>query len=159
MLYPMFSGLENLDYFSRLAGCRYPETQLFDFLNRTGLPKAIARRRVETYSKGMRQKVGLAIALAKQAKVLLLDEPTSGLDPAASYEFSALVTQIAGNGAAVLMATHDLFRVKETGTRAGIMKLGKLMTTVDTANLNSADLEQMYLHYMRFDHLDTQEVA
>jgi ABC-2 type transport system ATP-binding protein len=58
----------------------------------------------------MRQKVGIAIALAKDAKALLLDEPTSGLDPSASYEFSVLLRRFAERGAAVLMATHDLAR-------------------------------------------------
>ena len=61
----------------------------------------------------MRQKVGVAIALAKQATTLLLDEPTSGLDPKASNEFSELLKQLQADGAAILMATHDLFRAKE----------------------------------------------
>jgi len=56
----------------------------------------------------MRQKVGIAIALAKKAGALLLDEPTSGLDPKASNEFSALLKKLSGQGVAVLMATHDL---------------------------------------------------
>jgi ABC-2 type transport system ATP-binding protein len=122
MLYPRLTGLENLDYFSRLAGLRYKPAQQRVFLERCGLAPQAADRQVGTYSKGMRQKVGLAIALAKQAKALLLDEPTSGLDPQASFEFSETLSALAQTGVAVLMATHDLFRVKESGTRAGIMK-------------------------------------
>ncbi len=151
MLYPTFTGVENLDYFSRLAGHRYRPEQLHEFLKQTGLPEKAHNLRINTYSKGMRQKVGLAIALAKQAKALLLDEPTSGLDPQASFEFSETVAQLAASGKAILMASHDLFRVKESGTRAGIMKQGHLMATVETNSLNASDLEQLYLHHMRHD--------
>ena len=64
----------------------------------------------------MRQKVGIAITIAKGAPALLLDEPTSGLDPKASNDFSTLLTDLSGRGVAILMATHDLFRAKESGT-------------------------------------------
>jgi ABC-2 type transport system ATP-binding protein len=84
-LYGYFSGVENLAYFSELAGHRYADTDLRHFLDEAGLQPEAHDRRVSGYSKGMRQKVGIAIALAKQAKALLLDEPTSGLDPSASH--------------------------------------------------------------------------
>lgn len=148
MLYPRLTGLENLDYFSRLAGLRYERGQQLGFLERCGLAPQAADRQVGTYSKGMRQKVGLAIALAKQAKALLLDEPTSGLDPQASFEFSETLAALAQTGVAVLMATHDLFRVKESGTRAGIMKQGRLMSVIETGHLSAADLERLYLEHM-----------
>jgi ABC-2 type transport system ATP-binding protein len=96
----------------------------------------------------MRQKVGIAIALAKQAKVLLLDEPTSGLDPKASNEFAALLKKLSHQGVATLMATHDLFRAKETGTHIGIMKEGKLVETLTTEQINHTDLEKLYLQHM-----------
>ena len=103
---------------------------------------------MRTYSKGMRQKVGVAIALAKRAGALLLDEPTSGLDPKASNEFSALLLQLKAEGAAILMATHDLFRAKETGTRIGIMKQGRLVQELSTDEVSHADLERIYLEHM-----------
>jgi ABC-2 type transport system ATP-binding protein len=96
----------------------------------------------------MRQKVGIAIALAKHAKALLLDEPTSGLDPKAANEFSTLLARLSGDGVAVLMATHDLFRAKQVGTRVGIMKRGKLVRTLDTTEFEHADLERIYLEDM-----------
>ena len=80
-LYPYLSGLENLDYFSKLAGLRYTKNELSAFLERCGLQTEAHTKTVSGYSKGMRQKVGIAIAYAKQAKVYLLDEPASGLDP------------------------------------------------------------------------------
>ncbi|MGH8549728.1 MAG: ABC transporter ATP-binding protein [Methylococcales bacterium] len=147
-LYPKLTGLENLDYFCRLAGQRYIASQQLSFLEQCGLTAAAAKQPLGTYSKGMRQKVGLAIATAKQAKALLLDEPTSGLDPQAAYEFSQTLLALADSGVAVLMATHDLFRVKESGTRAGILKQGRLVSVIDTDQLGAADLERLYLEHM-----------
>lgn len=150
MLYKNLTGLENLEYFSVLAGhSDYSRTQLLGFLERVGLPRGAVEKRVGMYSKGMRQKVGIAIALAKQAEALLLDEPTSGLDPKASNEFSELLKKLSAQGVAVLMATHDLFRAKESGTRVGIMRHGKLMSTMKTEDLGHADLERIYLEHMR----------
>lgn len=149
MLYRNLSGLENLRYFSGLAGHgHYSDDELIAFLRRAGLPTDAPHRRVGGYSKGMRQKVGIAIALAKQAKALLLDEPTSGLDPKASNEFSEILTQLSQQGVAVLMATHDIFRAKETGTRAGIMRHGQLMADLVTQEIGHADLEKLYLQFM-----------
>lgn len=149
MLYRNLTGLENLRYFSGLAGHgHYSDEELIGFLRRSGVPHDAPHRRVGGYSKGMRQKVGIAIALAKQAKALLLDEPTSGLDPKASNEFSEILTDLSQQGVAVLMATHDLFRAKETGTRAGIMKHGVLMADLVTREIGHADLEKLYLQFM-----------
>ena len=97
----------------------------------------------------MRQKVGIAMAIARRARVLLLDEPTSGLDPKASNEFSRLVSSMRDDGVAVLMATHDLFRSREVGTHIGIMKQGQLLTRLDAADITHTDLEQIYLDHMR----------
>ncbi|MBM3751493.1 MAG: ABC transporter ATP-binding protein [Acidimicrobiia bacterium] len=149
MLYRNLSGLENLEYFSALAGHdQYAHADLLALLDEVGLGREAALKRVSTYSKGMRQKVGIAIALAKKASALLLDEPTSGLDPKASNEFSALLQKLRDQGVAILMATHDLFRAKESGTRVGIMKHGHLVATLDTADLGHADLERLYLEHM-----------
>jgi ABC-2 type transport system ATP-binding protein len=150
MLYRNLSGLENLEYFSALGGHdRYSEADLLEFLARAGLDEQAARKRVGAYSKGMRQKVGIGIALAKKAGALLLDEPTSGLDPQASNEFSALLKMLSDDGCAILMATHDLFRAKETGTRVGIMRRGRLVREMTTAEIGHADLERIYLEQMR----------
>jgi ABC-2 type transport system ATP-binding protein len=147
-LYGHFSGLENLDYFSELAGHRYADAELRRFLTSAGLQTAAHDQRVSGYSKGMRQKVGIAIALAKQAKALLLDEPTSGLDPSASHEFSQLLRKLRERDVAILMATHDLFRAKEDATRVGIMRHGKLAHILTAAELRHTDLEKLYLEAM-----------
>lgn len=152
MLYPNLSGMENLSFFSALAvgngKTPYGRADLLDLFARVGLSQAAADRRVSTYSKGMRQKVGVAIALAKRARALLLDEPTSGLDPKASNEFSHLLRQMSEAGVAVLMTTHDLFRAKQSGTRIGIMRYGKLVATLRADEVGHADLEQVYLEHM-----------
>ncbi len=150
MLYKNLTGLENLEYFAALAGKPdLTREQLIGYFREVGLAVEAADRRVGTYSKGMRQKVGIAIALAKGAKALLLDEPTSGLDPKASNEFSDLLRRLSGGGVAVLMATHDLFRAKESGTRVGIMKHGTLVAQHTTDEFGHADLERVYLEHMR----------
>ena len=97
----------------------------------------------------MRQKVGIAIALAKEARALLLDEPTSGLDPSAANEFSQLLIRAKDRGVAVLTTTHDLFHAKGTGTRIGIMKRGVLVETLSSGDITHADLESLYLRHMR----------
>lgn len=149
MLYRNLTGLENLEYFTALAGnSSYTKADLRSFFARVGLQSEACDNRVSTYSKGMRQKVGIAIALAKNAKALLLDEPTSGLDPKAANEFSALLKQLSDEGVAVLMATHDLFRAKESGTRVGIMKYGQMVNTLSTDEIGHADLERIYLEHM-----------
>ncbi len=148
MLYKNLTGLENLEYFTSLAGTTHTRSELTAFLEEAGLAATDAAKRVGAYSKGMRQKVGIAIAIAKKARALLLDEPTSGLDPKASNEFSAILKNLSASGAAILMATHDLFRAKETGTRVGIMKHGHLVATYDTPDLGHADLERIYLDHM-----------
>ncbi len=149
MLYPNLTGLENLEFFATLAGRGdLGEAALRDALARAGLSAEAADRRVGGYSKGMRQKVGIALAMAKNARALLLDEPTSGLDPKASNEFSTLLQQVRADGVAVLMATHDIFRSKEVGDRVGIMKAGELVASLPTSELSHTELERIYLEHM-----------
>jgi ABC-2 type transport system ATP-binding protein len=148
-LYGYFTGVENLAYFSELACHRYGDADLRALLRQSGLQAEAHDRRVSDYSKGMRQKVGIAIALAKRAQALLLDEPTSGLDPSAAHEFSTLIRQLAGSGVAVLMATHDLFRAKQDATRVGLMRHGHLVRELSTTEIRDTDLEPLYLETMR----------
>ncbi len=148
MLYPTLSGLENLGFFCRLSGKRYSEKRLRQLLLEAGIPEAFIDRRVSTYSKGMRQKVGIALTLAKDARILLLDEPTSGLDPQASNEFACLLQQMSERGVAVLMATHDLFRARETATHIGIMRRGSIVQFLNREEIAHAPLESIYLNHM-----------
>ena len=153
MLYPCLSAVENLDYFSGIAGKKLSQTQLKDFLDEAGLESQAFDKRISAFSKGMRQKVGIAIALAKEAKVLLLDEPTSGLDPKASNEFGLLLQNLRKKGVATLMATHDLFRAKEVGTHVGIMKDGQLKKEFILEDITLNELEVFYLNTMNYKEL------
>ena len=148
-LYPYLTGVENLDYFCKLNDKNHSPEKLEGILDICGLDSEFYNLRTETYSKGMRQKVGIAIALAKEASVYLLDEPASGLDPLASNELSALLRKLASNGAGILMASHDIFRIRETCNRIGIIKNGKLLKEMETSDVSTNELENIYIEYMQ----------
>lgn len=144
-LYSNLNGLENLDFFSRLAGYRYTNDLLKGFLNKAGLQAQAYAKRLSTYSKGMRQKVGIAIALAKNAEIILMDEPTSGLDPKATDEFTQICKELAAEGRSIFMATHDIFNAVHVGTRIGIMKQGNLVHVLKTMDITANELQKLYL--------------
>jgi len=149
MLYGVLTGFENLRYFAELGtGERHGREPLLTLLSDVGLDARAADQRVSSYSKGMRQKVGIAIALAKRSRALLLDEPTSGLDPSAASEFSSLLEKARADGVAILTTTHDLFHAQRSGTRVGIMKRGRLVADLRTSELGTRDLESLYLEHM-----------
>lgn len=148
-LYLYLSGLENLDYFCKLAGLNYSKTELEDYLTSCGLASDAHLKKVSGYSKGMRQKVGIAIAYAKKAKVYLLDEPASGLDPLASNELSLLLQKLASEGATIIMASHDIFRVREVCNRIGILKKGILVKELNSKDVSANELETLYLQFMQ----------
>jgi len=146
MLYGKLSGVENLRYFVALAtGAEPGVPEAEALLQRAGLPASALHLRVAGYSKGMRQKVGIAVAWAKHARALLLDEPTSGLDPLAANEFAATVQSMRSQGLAILMVTHDLFLAQQCGTRVGIMQRGRLVDVLSNARTDAASLERAYL--------------
>lgn len=150
-LYGNLTGLENLQFFAGLGGEQPDKSTATQLLQSVNLQSEAINKRVAQYSKGMRQKVGIAIAKAKQPDNLLLDEPTSGLDPKASNDFAQLLREMRENNVAILMATHDLFRAKETGTHIGIMREGKLMHTLKAEEIKLTELEQLYLETMKTD--------
>ena len=145
MLYGELTAIENLDYFSKLAGFSYQKQELVAYLLQCGLQTPAHQQRLSGFSKGMRQKVGIAIAIAKNAKIILMDEPTSGLDPKATAEFTDLVKQLAAEGRSVLMATHDIFNAVNIGTHIGIMKQGELIHTLKASDITASDLQELYL--------------
>ena len=151
MLYSSLTAIENLDYFSGISKKEFSNSDLKTFLLDAGLQEEVFNKRISTFSKGMRQKVGIAIALAKDVKALLLDEPTSGLDPKASNEFGLLLQKLSKKGVATLMATHDLFRAKEVATNIGIMKGGKLKEQFKGDKISLSKLEKVYLKTMDYN--------
>lgn len=148
-LYPYMSGLENLIYFSALSGKKLSKMDAHNLLNNCGLLKRFHKIKVSTYSKGMRQKVGLAIVYARNAKALLLDEPTSGLDPSAANDLAQRIKTASKSGIAILMATHDLFNAKQVADKIGILQYGQLIVEFDAHTVDHQELEKKYLALTR----------
>ncbi|GAB5415004.1 MAG: ABC transporter ATP-binding protein [Congregibacter sp.] len=150
-LYPNLTGLENLRFFDELAGHKRDADALVKILVDAGLTAEQTARPVASYSKGLTQKVGLAIAFAKEARALLLDEPMSGLDPKAASEFTARIREFQASGCAVLIATHDIFRAKECASKIGIMRAGRLMELMDASQVGAQEIERIYLNHLHED--------
>lgn len=118
------TGRELLDFFARLK--RQPVAANDRLLQWVGLAEA-GGRRVGTYSKGMRQRLGLAQALIGKPRLLLLDEPTTGLDPESRIDFFATLDQLRADGVAVLISTHALAEIERHADRIAVMHHGRLV--------------------------------
>jgi ABC-2 type transport system ATP-binding protein len=154
MLYGSFTARQNLEFFARLAGRADRSREEYHMiLRRVGLPEKAFEQQVKRFSKGMRQKVGIAIAIVKEAPNVLLDEPTSGLDPKSAAELMALLRELRDEGRAILMSTHDIFRAREHADRVGIMMEGRLVMVRTRPELEEEDLERLYLEYMEVEAL------
>lgn len=148
-LYGNFTARQNLDFFTRLAGNKSANDETYkEVLLRVGLAEAAHKRRVKGFSKGMRQRLGIAIAILKNAEVILLDEPTSGLDPKGGMEFLNLLDVLRSEGKGILMTTHDIFRAKTISDRVGIMSSGSLVRVLEKDELEHENLEELYLKYI-----------
>ena len=149
MLYENFTARQNLEFFAKLGGKpAVTRAECRAVLRRVGLQEEAFERRLGTFSKGMRQKLGIAIAIVKDARNIVLDEPTSGLDPKAGAEFMALLHALRAEGRAILMSTHDIFRARESADRVGIMKEGRLLAVRTREELGREDLHRLYLEAM-----------
>ncbi|WP_210529544.1 ABC transporter ATP-binding protein [Rubellimicrobium arenae] len=122
--HPALTGLEQLRFYMRLRGAD-PKGAMA-LLERVDLAQA-ATRRIGTYSKGMRQRVGLAQALIGRPRLLVLDEPTSGLDPVSRREFYAILDELAAGGAAILLSSHVLTEVEARTDRIVILSRGRMV--------------------------------
>jgi ABC-2 type transport system ATP-binding protein len=130
-LYPHLTARENLRYFLSLARAKRSEADIEKALDQVRLAGEARGRRLEAYSKGMRQKVAIALAILRQTPVLFLDEPTSGLDPVAIDEFNALVSRLSEGGTTVLMVTHDVYGACQVARRVGLLRQGQLVGTFE----------------------------
>jgi ABC-2 type transport system ATP-binding protein len=149
-LYPTFTAIQNLDFFTRLAGrTNIGEKDYENALERVGLQREAWRRKLRTFSKGMRQKTALAIAMLKETPALLLDEPTSGLDPEAGLDLIKLLEELRDEGRAILMSTHDVFRAKQVADVVGILKAGRLVMEKPREEIADQDLESLYVNAMQ----------
>jgi ABC-2 type transport system ATP-binding protein len=150
MLYPNFTARQNLDFFARLGGRHnLSREDYYNVLRQVGLQEKAFEQKLKGFSKGMRQKVGLAIAIVKEAPAVILDEPTSGLDPKAANEFIQILHQLRAQGRAILISTHDIFRAKEIADTVAIMSEGKLLAMKTREQLQHENLEKLYLDYIQ----------
>ena len=149
MLYGNFTARQNLEFFTKLGGRKNVSDDEYDTtMDRVGLQRDAFDRRVKGFSKGMRQKLGIAIAIMKNAEVILLDEPTSGLDPKSGAEFLQLLSELREENKAIWMTTHDIFRAKQIADRVGIMVEGNLVKIFTREELEQEDLESIYVEYV-----------
>lgn len=131
--HPALTGREQLSLFAKLSGTNADVPALLD---RVGLVDAMDRR-IGAYSKGMRQRLGLAQVLLGQPKLALLDEPTSGLDPISRQDLYAIIDELAAQGTAVLIASHALTEVEARTDRIAIMRKGRMVADDTLANLSA----------------------
>ena len=131
--YPYLSGRRNLAYFQNIAERGSPQ-ELDDLLERVGLADR-ADDRFQTYSLGMKQRLGLAYTLLGSPELLLLDEPTNGMDPAGMAEVRELIRSLGTDGRTVLLSSHLLHEVEQVCDSVGILSKGKLIAQGDVASL------------------------
>lgn len=122
-LHPGMTGRECLEFYARLKGVSLAGNDAL--LARVGLSDGAARQRLATYSKGMRQRLGLAQALLGNPRLLFLDEPTTGLDPALRQSFYALVRALRDQGATILLCSHALTELEGQADRVVVMNRGR----------------------------------
>lgn len=132
MFYPQLTGRETLSHFARLKGA--PVRQVPELLEQVGLADAMDAR-VRTYSKGMRQRLGLAQALLGRPQLLMLDEPTVGLDPVATADLYRLLRRLRNEGTGIVLCSHVLPGVEPYIDRAAILGNGRLQASGDLAAL------------------------
>ena len=134
--YDHMSAAENLRYTARLMGMREAEREgrMAAALQRVELTE-VADNRVATFSRGMRQRLGLAEILMKEAAVAILDEPTSGLDPQATLELLDMIRALKREGVSVLLSSHLLDRVQSVCDRVALFQAGKIVLIGTVAEL------------------------
>ncbi len=145
-LYESLSARENLDYFLGLTGDTPDAGRHEQALDAVGLASSVRDQRTAAFSKGMRQKVAIALALAREVPLLLLDEPTTGLDPRAIDEFNTLLGGLRDRHTGLLMVTHDLLGAGTLANRVGFLLDGRICE--ECAGGRDADLMQLHRHYL-----------
>jgi len=143
-LYGHLSGFENIRYFLSVAGLNKSDNEISVALRKVALQENAWNNALSNYSKGMRQKTAIALALLRNAPVLFLDEPTSGLDPAAIDEFNALVSELAANGATIFMVTHDVYCACQVAHRIVLLSNGKLTGSFERIGDTPIDTEAVH---------------
>lgn len=150
VLYGNFSARQNIDFFAKLGGKRdMTMDDFYQVMRHVSLPEKAFEQKVKEFSKRMRQKLAITIAIIKDTPAPLLDEPTADLDPKTGAEFLETLLDLRSKGKAILMSTHDIFRVMDVADRVGIMKEGRKVMERTSEELKFENLQRVYLDYMR----------
>lgn len=147
-LYEHLTARENVDYLLTLARADTDPAAIEEALDAVGLSRDAWDRRLSGFSKGMRQKVSIALAIARRVPVLLLDEPTSGLDPRATADFNRLLQTARARGVATLMVTHDLLGASEVADRIGFLADGSLEVELAADGPDRFDVRALHHRYV-----------
>ncbi|WP_374518811.1 ABC transporter ATP-binding protein [Undibacterium squillarum] len=146
-LYEHLSARENLRYFLRLAGSLASADEIEKALTSVKLDAGAWDRKLGGFSKGMRQKVAIALALARNVPVLLLDEPTTGLDPQATGDFNQLLMDLKAQKVAIFMVTHDILGAAEVADRIGFLEKGVIAEEFTASGTERFDIRKLYQRY------------
>ncbi len=134
-LYKYLSGWDNLRMFAKLSGGKISEERLNEVLDVVGL-KGREQDKVKGYSQGMKQRLGIAIAMVHNPDLLILDEPTNGLDPQGIYEMRLLIQRLSKDfGKTILISSHLLYEIEQMATRMIIIHKGKKVVEGDVKTL------------------------
>ena len=148
-LYQHLNALENLEYFLGLAKVEVTLSDIESVLNRVSLAPEARKRKLGDYSKGMRQKVAIALAMLRDSDILLLDEPTSGLDPNAIDELHRIIRGLADVGKTILMVTHDVYGACQVADRIGLLREGRLVGEFAAEGERRIDTEAVHKAFAR----------
>lgn len=144
-VYGHLSAIENIRYFLSLSNRAITDTLIHDYLNQVGLSPEAWQRPCQDYSKGMKQKVMLALALAKNASLLLMDEPNSGLDPQATEELNQLMLQCKSKGIGILVVTHDVLSAISVSDQLYMLSNTRLHpVNLDQQSITMDSLKRLY---------------
>jgi ABC-2 type transport system ATP-binding protein len=146
-LYEHLSAIENADYLLALSGEEQSRAAIIGAFASVGLQERAWGERLGGFSKGMRQKVAVAVALLRRVPVLLLDEPTSGLDPRATADFNRLLSDVRDRGTAVLMVTHDLLSASDVADRICFLEAGCIVEEVTASGPERFDIRALHARF------------
>jgi len=156
--YNNLTARENLAYIARLNGLSRPEAaRRIDLALAQVELTDVADHRVQTFSRGMRQRLGVADVLIKQPKLVIMDEPTQGLDPEASHQFLRLIRDLKAQGITVLLSSHLLYQVQEVCDRVGLFHKGKMVLEGAVDDLARQVLGGAYRIHLEADAPDSLE--
>lgn len=146
-LYEHLTAMENAQYLLALSGGKQNRDVIVDAFVATSLQERAWDQRLSAFSKGMRQKVAIAVALLREVPVLLLDEPSSGLDPRATTDFNALVLSVRDRGTAVLMVTHDLLGAADIADRICFLEAGSIVEDATAQGEERFDVRALHARF------------